>query len=182
MNYVDVILCAIIGFFVIKSALRGAIRELFSLLALIFAYILSCRYYPLIVALLQTSIGNRWAQIIIAFVAIFIPVYLCIKIIGWLIAKFIKAIHLSPLDRIAGVLIGAAKGYLIVCFIIIMLLLALPEENRLIAGSFVSLSSLPVVEKIAELFPAPFRKVIEERIRSLKKQPQPKALPRRTRA
>ena len=101
MNYFDIFLCAIIAFFAIRSTLRGAVREIFSLLALTAGVIISCRYYAVLSAFIIPYIDNPWARTIISFTGIFILVYLGITIAGWLIAKFIKFIRLSPLDRLA---------------------------------------------------------------------------------
>ncbi len=176
MNYFDVILCVIIGLFVIKSVIRGATREIFSLLAFIIAAIVSFRYYPLATGLLPSSISIPWAKNSIAFSGIFILVYLGVTLAGWVIAQFLKLIHLKPVDRLAGVFVGFAKGYLIVCFIIIALLLMLPQGSRLIRDSVISSYSLPVIEKIAQQFPAQFKSIIEQRIRELQK-PAPSKIP-----
>lgn len=174
MNYFDIFLCAIIAFFAIRSTLRGGVREIFSLLALTAGVIISCRYYAMLSAFIIPYIDNPWARNIISFTGIFILVYLGITIAGWLIAKFIKFIRLSPLDRLAGFFIGIAKGYLIACFAIIMLLMLAPPGSKLLKESRISLQSIPFIEKMATIFPAPFKTIIEERTRELKKPLHPK--------
>lgn len=174
MNYLDIILCAIIAFFAIRSTLRGAMREIFSLLALIAGVIVSSRFYALAAALLIPYIDNQWARTIISCSAIFILVYLCINTAGWLIAKLIKFIHLSPLDRFAGFFIGTAKGYLLACLLIIMLLMLAPPGSKLLKESRVSVYSIPFIEKMVIIFPASFKTVITEKTRELKKPSQPK--------
>jgi uncharacterized membrane protein required for colicin V production len=153
---------------------RGATREIFSFLALIIAYVISCRYYLLIAPLLQKRISIPWAQNAIGFTLIFIIIYMCVAIAGWLVSQFIKLIHLKPLDRFAGIFIGLAKGYLIACFIIIIVLLTLPQDSSLVETSLISKYSVPVVEKIAQFFPTSFKTIIEERIKELKKLVPPK--------
>jgi membrane protein required for colicin V production len=174
MNYLDIILCAIIAFFAIRSTLQGAMREIFSLLALIAGIIVSSRFYAPAAALLIPYIDNQWARIIIACSAIFILVYICINTAGWLIAKLIKFIHLSPLDRFAGFFIGTAKGYLIACLLIIMLLMLAPPGSKLLKESRVSVYSIPFIEKMVIIFPASFKTIITEKTRELKKPAQSK--------
>jgi len=110
MNYLDIIICAIIAFFAIRSTLRGAIRETFSLLALIAGVIVSCRYYAMVSAFLVPHIENPWARTIIALTGIFSLVYIGINIAGWLTAKLIKFIRLSFLDRFAGFFCRDCQG------------------------------------------------------------------------
>ncbi len=174
MNYLDIILGALIAFFAIRSTLRGAMREIFSLLALIAGIMVSSRFYPLAAALLIPYIDNPWARTIISCSAIFILLYLCINTAGWLIAKLIKFIHLSPLDRFAGFFIGTAKGYLIACLLIIMLLMLAPPGSKLLKESRVSVYSIPFIEKMVIIFPASFKTVITEKTRELKKPAQSK--------
>ena len=166
--------CAIIAFFAIRSTLRGAMREIFSLLALIAGVMVSSRFYTLAAALLIPYIDNQWARTIISCSAIFILVYIGINTAGWLIAKFIKFIRLSPLDRLAGFFIGTAKGYLIACLLIIMLLMLAPPGSKLLKESRVSVYSIPFIEKMVIIFPASFKTVITEKTRELKKPAQSK--------
>lgn len=174
MNYLDIFLCVLIAFFAIRSTLRGAIRELFSLLALIVGVIVSSRYYAMVAALLTPYIDNQLARTIISCSGIFILVYIGINIAGWLVTKFINFIRLSPLDRLAGFFVGTAKGYLISCLFIIMLLMLAPPGSKLLRGSRVSVQSIPFIEKLLIIFPAPFKTTIMERIQELKKPLQRK--------
>jgi membrane protein required for colicin V production len=174
MNYFDIVLCAIIAFFAIRSTLRGAIRELFSLLALFVGVIISCRYYAAPAELLTPHVNNPLARIILAFAGIFILVCVIINTAAWLIAKFIKYIHLSPLDRFTGFFVGAAKGYLVVCFLIILLLLLAPPGSKLLRESRVTLQSIPFIEKLSVIFPASIKTPIREKARELTKPALPK--------
>jgi len=174
MNYLDIILCAIIAFFAIRSTLRGAMREIFSLLSLLAGVMVSSRFYAPAATLLIPYIDNQWARTIISCSAIFILVYICINTAGWLIAKLIKFIHLSPLDRLAGFFVGTAKGYLIACLLIIMLLMLAPPGSKLLKESRVSVYSIPFIEKMAIIFPSSFKTVITEKTRELKKTAQSK--------
>jgi membrane protein required for colicin V production len=169
MNFFDWIILVIVGFFLLKSAIRGGTIEIFSLLALIIAYILSCRYYSVLAGFLEAYINPSWAQNILAFVMLFILIYLFINGIGFLISRLLKHLHLSALDKIAGVFIGAAKGVFISCLLIIVLIVLLPKENTALKSSLFSLYSLPFIESISKYFPDPFKKIIDERTQDIKK-------------
>jgi membrane protein required for colicin V production len=174
MNYLDIILCVLIAFFAIRSTLRGAVRELFSLLALIAGVIVSSRYCAMVAAVLIPYIDNQWARTIISFSGIFILVYIGITTAGWLVAKFITLIRPSPLDRLAGFFVGTAKGYIISCLLIITLLMLSPPGSKLLRGSRFSVQSIPFIEKLLIILPAPFKSTITERIQELKKPLQRK--------
>ena len=112
MNFFDWIIIAILIFFSVKGVFRGAAREIFSLLALGLASLLSWRYYILIVPFLQPYIDNEWVQKIIASVALFFPVYILINITGWLISKLLKKIELGAMDKMGGLWLGLQRPIL----------------------------------------------------------------------
>ena len=168
MNFFDWIIIALISFFSIKSIFRGATREIFSLLALLLAGFVSCRYYSVLVWVLHPYINHRWAQNTIAFIVLFLAVYLLVNITGWLLSKLLKKIRLSSLDRIAGAFVGAAKAYIIICCIIIIVIL-FPNGNKILKNSALSSYSLPLVTLLSKFFPEPLKGIIEEKTNALKK-------------
>jgi membrane protein required for colicin V production len=168
MNFFDWIIIAIIGFFSVKSIFRGATREIFSLLALLLASLVSCRYYSFLVLFLQPYINPGWAQNTVAFIVLFLTVYILVNITGWLLSKLLKKIRLSALDRIAGAFVGSAKAYIIICCIIIILIL-LPNGNKVLKNSALSSYSLPLVTLLSKFFPEPLKGIIEEKTNALRK-------------
>lgn len=166
MNIFDWIIIVILGFFSIKSFIRGAAREIFSLLALLLAGFLAGSYYPLLIPSLQPYLAAGWAQNIVSFSAIFLTVCLAVNAAGWLLSKLLKKIHLRSLDKTAGAFVGAAKAYVIVCCIIIVMLL-LPQENKLLKNSVLSSYGLPFVTFISRIFPDPIKGVIQEKSKKL---------------
>ena len=166
MNVFDWIIIAILGFFSIKSLIRGAAREIFSLLALLLAGFLSGSYYPLLVPILQPYITAGWAQNIVSFSAVFLTVNIAVNTAGWFLSKLLKKIHLRSLDKTAGAFVGAAKAYVIVCCIIIVMLL-LPRENKLLKNSVLSSYGLPFVTLMSKIFPDPIKGVIQEKSKEL---------------
>ena len=168
MTFFDWIIIGIVCFFSVKSLIRGAAREIFSLLALLLAGFAASRYSPLVIPFLQPYITSKWAQTIAACVIIFLAAYIVVNIIGWLVSKLLKAIQLSMLDNFAGAFIGAAKAYIIICCVIIIVLL-FPQGTKVIHDSALSSYSVPFITRAAVFFPDPLRAMLQEKIRSLKK-------------
>lgn len=167
MNFFDWIIIAILIFFSVKGVFRGAAREIFSLLALGLASLLSWRYYILIVPFLQPYIDNEWVQKIIASVALFFPVYILINITGWLISKLLKKIELGAMDKMGGALVGAAKAYIVTCCIIIIFML-LPHGSKFLKDSTLSGYCYPFLMKISNIFPDQLKGSIQEKTKELK--------------
>lgn len=168
MTYFDWILIAIVIFFSVKSLLRGAAREVSSLLALVLAGYAAIIYYPVVLPFLQPYLTSRWAQLAAACLCLFIAVYSIVNIAGWLLSKLLKTIKLSFLDSLAGACIGIAKAYVIICCVIILVLL-LPEGGVIIRQSALSSYSMPFIQRAAPYFPEPLKAMIQEKAVALKK-------------
>ena len=168
MNFFDWIIIAVIAFFSIRSIFRGAAREISSLLALMLAGFVACRYYPALVWFLHPYISPRWAQNTVSFLALFLAVYLVVNIMGWLVSKLLKKIRLGAIDKIAGAFVGAAKAYIIICFIIVIVTLV-PNGNKVLKDSALSSYSLPFVTFVSKFFPEPLKGIIIEKTNMLKK-------------
>jgi len=179
MNFFDWLIVVILLFCAIKSLFRGAVRELFSLCALVVAGITAFRYYHATSWLLHPFISHEWLQNMAAFAIIYAAVYLVIYLSGWLLSKVLAAISLSSLDKGAGALVGAAKAYIIICGIVILLLLV-PQGDRILENSALSVYSLPALKRIALFFPDPLRTTISQKAATLQQPPSVPELEKRT--
>ena len=169
LNVLDWIIIIILLFFLIKSIIRGAAREVFSLLALFFAGFYSCQYYTEAAPFLKTFLKQPWAQNIVAFIILFLSVYLLINLIGWLIYKLLKKIRLSFLDRAAGALVGTAKAYVCACFLIFFVSL-FPQSNKILKDSVLSSYSFPFISLVSDLFPEQLKQIINEKTKEFKEK------------
>lgn len=173
MNLFDLIIIAVACFFLVKSLIRGATREIFSLLAILVGGFLSFRYYSELVYFFQPYlkpfVAPIWAQNLLAFVAFFVIVYLLVNITGWLLSKLLKTVRLSFLDKVAGVFVGAAKAYVVVCCIIILLML-LPNGSKFLIDSALSSYSFPFVKVLSKVLPIPLKERLEEKTKALNKK------------
>jgi len=167
LNVLDWIIIIVLLFFLIKSIIRGAAREIFPLLALFFAGFYSCKYYVKIAPYLKSFLSQSWAQNIVAFVALFLSIYLLINLIGWLIYRFIKTIKLGFLDSTIGALIGTAKAYILACFLILFISL-FPQGSNLLKGSIFAGYCYPFINLVSDLFPDELKKIIDEKTKEFK--------------
>ena len=119
-SVVDIVFAIIILFFALTAGAHGLIRELFGkisfvaglIAALFFCGKLSSRF---------TSIENQHIRAALAFVALFVAVFLCVKIIQITLEKIFSGEILGSLDKALGFLLGAVEGFAVVCFIFVVL-------------------------------------------------------------
>ncbi|MCP4713961.1 MAG: CvpA family protein [Deltaproteobacteria bacterium] len=166
MNAFDWIIIAIIGFFAVKSLLRGATREIFSLLALVLASILAGRYYAFPVPFLKQYIPSDNGLAILSFVIVFAGVYFCITLIGWLLSRFLKFIRLGLLDKTAGACVGVCKAYVVACCLVCVVVL-LPSQRELVQKSRLACFGYPSIIFAADFFPGQLKGTIVKKITNL---------------
>jgi membrane protein required for colicin V production len=167
-NVLDWIIIIILLFFLIKSIIRGAAREIFPLLALFLAGFCSCKYSVKVSPYLEPFLSQKWPQNIVAFVILFLLIYLLVILAGWLIYKLIKAISLSFLDRAIGALIGTAKAYILTCLLIFFISL-FPQGNNLLKNSVLTGYCLPFIALVSDLCPEELKKSMAEKTKEFKK-------------
>ena len=123
MNWLDLLLIALIAISVTSSFARGFTRELIGLVAAFTALICGLWFYRMAGAPLRTYVGSTEIANLFGFLLIFAAVIA----IGWLVSLVagmtMKAVGLSWLDRLLGAAFGVARG-VIVCVAVIMAIVA----------------------------------------------------------
>lgn len=123
MNSADWAIVVILALSSLISLARGFIKEAFSLViwiaALVLANVFSHRLEPVFAPLITTPSLRAMA----AFVTIFIVVLLVGALINYGVGLLIKMTGLSGTDRLIGVLFGFVRGI----FIVMVLLIYVPD-------------------------------------------------------
>ena len=113
--------CGVILIATIRCLIRGFVKELMSVAALVggiaAAVLFSAQGAEIVVKYLHLTKLSR----LIAFLAIFILVYLVIKICEGLIQRVLEKLHLEKLDRALGFFLGIIEGVLLITVIIFVL-------------------------------------------------------------
>jgi membrane protein required for colicin V production len=114
MTTFDIIVYSILGLSVIFSLFKGFVKEIFSLLSYLGGYLMASKYQGDFSNVLMESIPSKPIAKVIAFAAIYILTAIIISLMGRVARGFIiSATHLSGFDRLAGGIVGFAKGVII---------------------------------------------------------------------
>ena len=119
MSYLDIFLIIIIGWGACNGFLKGLVKELASILGIIFGIYLAKNYYTFLdqkLYLLFESEANYLS--LISAVIIFLLTIMIFKIVASFLTKFLKLIALGLLNKIIGAIFGVLKSLLILCVII----------------------------------------------------------------
>lgn len=149
-NWLDIFLLVIIAATVIIGAIRGFVRQVIGLLAVIAAVVLSVRYYSY-GADVFVFIRNDVLAHLLGFFLIFAAV-LCI---GWginvLLAKAVRG-PFKSMNRFLGACLGFIKG-VIICCAVVFGLLVFPVNAKALEESQLSPYCIEIARAAYDLIP-----------------------------
>jgi membrane protein required for colicin V production len=133
VNWVDLIVLAVLALFGLRGFFRGLFREALSLAGLVVGFMLAVAYDQ-DVALYAAGYWTV-SPIVLkgsAFVAIFFLIYFVFSLAGWLLHRSEKLLFLKTLNRSGGIAIGVGKGAAVTALAILLLTSAawLPQSAR----------------------------------------------------
>lgn len=127
MNYLDIIILLPIAYGVIRGFMHGFVRELTAIVAVIAGIISAKIWAPQFAAKIMTVLSvPEWLGQSLAYLLLFVGVTLLFKVVAKVVQRFLRAISLGWLDKLAGGLFGGAKWALILSVVLNMLII--PEQ------------------------------------------------------
>lgn len=112
------------------GGVRGATRELITLLSFVLAAFITLIALPLTAPIGRGLVDPDWAGVIFAALLGFLVVYFGIRIFGSALSKRAQAHpHLGGIDRVLGVVVGAARGLVLVGAVHLVVIAAMPGER-----------------------------------------------------
>ena len=133
LDYAGIALFAIGGFYGLQ---RGALRMVTSVVSLAAAVYFASLYYARAAALAQTQLGCSHAVgAVVGYVAIFALIFTAVEIVGSFAIRLIRIVHLSPLDRLAGGLLGAGIAAVFAGLAVMMMAAVLPPDAAILRNS-----------------------------------------------
>lgn len=171
MNWLDVILIVILIVTSFLGIIKGLVKQLFGLLAVIIGLILALGFYSQVSWLYRRLVSNEVLSHFLGFITIFLAV-LCI---GWLSSRTLSKLIKGPLkllNKVLGGGLGLLKGIL-VCGVVVFALLVFPISKKALKESQLSPVCLQMTRAIIGLIPRElkeeFREAYQEIIRRVEK-------------
>lgn len=131
MTQLDLIVLALLGISAAIGFSRGAVREVFALVALIVAAGLALFGLPVFTPFAGEIVGPGWLSTATALVGIFIVTFIALRLIGAGIARQVQNTQiLGFLDRSLGLLIGLARGMIVLGALYLAFNAATPQDLR----------------------------------------------------
>ena len=121
MTWLDLILLAILLFFVLTGLIRGFIKQLFGKVSVVGGIFFAIIFTPFLEQKFILLVKNEILSKILSFILIFIIVFLALKIVQHILHKIFTASILKSLDRLLGFVLGFLEGIVILYFLIVAL-------------------------------------------------------------
>lgn len=131
MTVFDYAVLVIVGISILISLMRGAVREILSLLGWVLAFYVARTYAIQVMPLLPYDIPSEKLKMLAAFIIVFLAVLLITSLIAIALSGLLKEIGLGWLNRLLGGVFGFLRGLLIVTVLMILAgMTQLPKDER----------------------------------------------------
>jgi membrane protein required for colicin V production len=139
MTSFDYVVLVIIGISIVVSMMRGAVREVLSIMGWLLAFYVARTFAMQLVPLLPADIPTEPLRILAAFLILFLGVLLVASLLSIALSSLFKKIGLGWFNRFVGALFGFARGLLIVCVLVLLAgLTSIPKDTRWTSAMFSS--------------------------------------------
>jgi membrane protein required for colicin V production len=167
-TFLDFLFALIILVSIGFALLKGLVREIASLVALIGGFILAVHYYSVPAAWLSAVSRNESVADLFGFLIIFLGCILVGALVSLIVNRFLKAASIKWVDRLLGGVFGLLRGWAI-CSIMVIALIAFPirEDSMaksvlspyLLAGARTAIHLVP--QSLKDKFDAQYKKVLQ---------------------
>jgi len=163
-NWLDILLLVIITITVIIGAIKGFVRQIIGLLAVIFGLILAIKYYPY-----GKDVFTFLRNEVLAQLLGFFLIFMIVLSVGWginiLLAKAVRG-PFKSLNHLMGAGFGLIKGILI-CVIVVFGFLVFPINTRILEESILTPYCIKIADSAYEIIPQELKDKFREAYREI---------------
>jgi membrane protein required for colicin V production len=120
MNWPDYAILAVLAISVLVGALRGFIKEVFSLLVWSAAFLIAYHFAGDVAKLMEDAVTLPSARTAMGFTGLFVAVLLVGGLINYLLGRLVETTGLSGTDRLLGGVFGAARGLVLIVAVMLV--------------------------------------------------------------
>lgn len=145
LNWFDFGIIAVLLLSIAISFFRGFLRETISLITWVAGMIFAIRFAPTVSDWMINIISTELLRYIIAFVVLFMAVFIVGLLITMAVKRGVDATGLTMADRLLGGAFGAARGILLVAIVLMFMTMTSFKDMKVVAGSELTTSFMPMV-------------------------------------
>jgi membrane protein required for colicin V production len=148
MAAIDFIFIALIAVFTVRCAVRGFISEIMSMASIVLGLLAALYFYKNGGEFVRIKFlpGIKIVPEIVAFIALFLIVFVAIKILEIMLREIIEGVRLGGADRFLGIFFGVAEGIVVISLVLfIFRIQPLFDPGPLLSNSFFAKMLLPLI-------------------------------------
>ena len=136
LNGLDYAAIALLAIGAIYGLQRGALRMVTSAVSLAAAVYFASFYYNKAGNLAETQLGvSHTVGAVVGYIAVFVVIFAAVELIGSAAIRLAHIVHLSPIDRLAGGLLGAGIAAVLAGLGVMLLAAVTPPNAALLRDS-----------------------------------------------
>ncbi len=120
MNNLDFGVLGIFAVSILLGLLRGAVKEVLSLLAWLVAYFAAKRFAGIAAQWMPTQLDNPGLRHMGGFALVFVVVMVAAMLVSLLLSASLKAAGLGMTDHLLGMFFGALRGLVVVLALVLL--------------------------------------------------------------
>ena len=152
-NLLDFVLLIFLIACYFLSSLRGGSKQVFSLAASIFSFVIAGRNYWDVGRVFPEKVFPESFAGTLGFVIVFVLVFMIISLIGRFLDGIFKRIHFGGIDRFISIGVGILKGLTLGCMTVVILVVNYPSDASILTDSVAAPYVLPAAHRFAKLLP-----------------------------
>jgi membrane protein required for colicin V production len=160
VNWLDYLLLAIIVVTALVGIIKGFVRQVIGLVAVIAGLVLAVVYYRQTAHVFQAFVKNQLVSNFLGFLFIFVIVLVAGSILGHLITKAMIG-PLAFVNRLFGALFGLLKAVLI-CGVLVFALVSFDVARPAVESSVLAPACLGITRAVVDLVPRDLRERFNE--------------------
>jgi len=169
VNALDIAICIIGGFCLVRGLFRGIIKEVTSIVGVFVGFYSAYTYYPLLAKWLSQIIADQAWLYIISFFFVFVLIFFVVGFVGVILKHVFKTAALGWVDRVLGGSFALIKAVLIVSVLLVALTAFLPQNTPLIQQSRIAPHVTGASEKLISAVPTDMKRRFQDNLTALKK-------------
>jgi uncharacterized membrane protein required for colicin V production len=162
MNGLDYAAIALFAVGAIYGLQRGALRMVTSVVSLTAAVYFASLYYSKAGTFAETQLGTSPSiGAVIGYVVVFALIFSAVELIGTSAIRLMNIVHLSPVDRLAGGLLGAGIAAVFAGLAVMLMAAILPANAALLRNSQLVPMLLAYNEMLVDYIPGDARQAYQ---------------------
>jgi membrane protein required for colicin V production len=120
-SILDLLILSILAYSIVRSTMRGFVREIYFVCAVFVGSILAAWLYRPVGNLFKDVVRTENLALFLGFSLIFIGTLVIGAVITWLVTRVMKSVRLQWADRLLGAAFGFIRGWIISAVILLVL-------------------------------------------------------------